>query len=225
MDNYIKLDENIFLKILNPHKKHIIINSDYAKRYMGYLLILEDLKSILLALDELKKEWSKNIIRESLSFYIVITYGKVFAKADVRKVKLDRKHLEKIRKDLIILHDILIDLRNKHVAHAGSEIFSLNNLVAQVEDTSICTYLSGINLSSFNFNIKFIEELVKEVLSICETKSEKAYEILTKNFLTNEDIESKSFLPSDFELYSFQQIKDILTDLTLNYYHKNRENL
>ena len=65
---------------------------------------------------------------------------------------------------MLILHDFRIDVRNIHVAHAGFEIFSMTNLMVQVKGDSVETYLSGLNLSSFNFNIDSIKELVVEVL-------------------------------------------------------------
>lgn len=221
MDNYIKFNDNTILKIMNPNKKHIIFNSDFAKRYIGYLLIMEDLKSILRALDKLETEIPESIIRESLSFYIIIVYGKAFAKADVRKVKLEKGHLKDLRNDLIILHDVLIELRNKHVAHAGSEKFSLNNLVGQIEDNGFCeTYLSGLSLASFTFNTILIRELVDEVLIICEKKAEKAYEIFELNLLDKEEVEKQTFLPSEFKIYSFEQIMDILVELTENFHNE-----
>ncbi|MBU0696675.1 MAG: hypothetical protein KKE39_09165 [Bacteroidetes bacterium] len=224
MDNYIKFNDKTILKIGDPNKRHIILNSDYAKRYMGYLLIMEDLKSVLEALDKLKTDIAENIIRESLSIFIVIVYGKAFSKADVRKVKLEKDQLKNLKSQQIVLHDVLIDIRNKHVAHAGSEIFSLSNLVMQFDESTANTFLSGLSLSSFNFNIESIEELVKDVLKICEIKADKAFKALDKSLLSlsEDEIQKKSFFPSHYKICSLEQVQNSVVELTKDYYNTKK---
>ena len=220
MDKYIKLDDKTIIKIGDPNKRHFIIKSNFAKNYMGYLLIMEDLKSVLEALDKLGTEISENITRESLSFYVVIMYAKAFSKADVRKVKLEKNQLKNLPTKLMNLHGTLIDIRNKHVAHAGSELFSVTNLVTQFDDNSSEIFLSGLSLSSFNFNINSIIDLVKEVLKICEIKKEKAFEDLKNNFLSKEEAEKISFFPKNFKAFSFEEIQNVLIKLNQDYYEE-----
>lgn len=125
-----------------------------------------------------------------------------------------------MREDQIVLHDFLIDLRNNHVAHAGSKKFSVSNLVAQISDSSVNIFLSGLSLSSFNYNIDGIEELIYEVLKICEQKSEKAYQSIINELRSRnkEDLEKDSFLRSNYKIYSLEEIQNEIIKLNKDYY-------
>ncbi len=83
LNKYIKLKDGSIFKIGNPTRRHYIIKSIQSKRYLGYSLIREVLLSISRAIDELASEKELNeILRESLTFYIIIVYGKCFADTD-----------------------------------------------------------------------------------------------------------------------------------------------
>ena len=116
------------------------ITTEQAKKYAAHSLIAKDLKYLIkmmkyassIALEGNPDEESTSVfVRNEIDYksdilkaiYIssVVTYGKCFAQAHGRKVKLDReaifKDASKIVKDA---HDDLMAQRNDYVAHGGN---------------------------------------------------------------------------------------------------------
>jgi hypothetical protein len=99
----------------------IEINTKLSRHYCAYILIEKDLQDILGFFDILlglinSNEGKNDLLIKGLSRALVITYGKCFAKADGRTVKLEAKIIPKEHK---IIHNELINMRNNYVAHAG----------------------------------------------------------------------------------------------------------
>lgn len=67
---YVKLENEIILKIGNPYNYHAVINTDTGKKILAYKAIKEDLQEVLKAIVELRTNKSLNqILKESLTYY------------------------------------------------------------------------------------------------------------------------------------------------------------
>src|SRR5258708_3266418 len=121
---YPTLDKGyIRVRLINGNiAPHYIIENPFSRMYSGYRLIHKDLLIVKDALSYLMvNNYEENVIvSQSLSFMIIITYGKCFAKAEGRKIKLERESaLKNLTIDEINIHSELILLRNQYVAHGG----------------------------------------------------------------------------------------------------------
>ncbi|RYX81334.1 hypothetical protein EON73_04880, partial [bacterium] len=112
---------------------HHIIEHQSASNFSGYRLIAKDLdliKEALLSLKEVKNQQDK-IVKQSLSFFIIITYGKCFAAADGRKIKLEESSVLKLMTtEEFSIHSEFIRIRNNYVAHSGTFKYEKNPVTA-----------------------------------------------------------------------------------------------
>lgn len=221
MENrYVKLENEIILRIGNSYNYHSVINTDTGKKILAYKSIKEDLQEVLKAVVELRTNKSlTQILRESLTYYITIVYGKCFSDANVRGTKLDRKDLNKFEEEYLKLHDIIKEIRDTHVAHAGSEEYSKNYLIIEFEKIDLIKfriYQSSLNLSTFNFNLEGFETLICKVIEIVDNKTQKKLlklkEELSKPEMKKEIIDN-SFIPENLEIKTFEEIKNVLKPL------------
>lgn len=98
----------------------VILKSPLARRYSGLQLIKKDNDLIKEALLKLKSGVDSSIVKQSLSFFAIITYGKCFGESEGRGVKLE---FDTVFKDVKEIHrenhKKVIDQRHDYVAHAG----------------------------------------------------------------------------------------------------------
>lgn len=220
VDRYIKLQNDVILKIGNPYNYHAVINTDTGKKILAYKAIKENLQEVLKTIVELRTNKSLNqILKESLTYYITIIYGKCFSDAKVRGTKLDRKDLNTLEEEYLKLHDIIKEIRDTHVAHAGSEEYSKNYLIIEFEKIDLIKfriYRSSLNLSTFNFNLKGLQILICKVIEIVDNKTQKKLLKFEEEFSKPEmkkQIINNSFIPKNFEIKTFEEIKDVLKPL------------
>jgi hypothetical protein len=118
-----------------------ILETPMAKKYSGLTPILKDLKNVKEAINDLhhtKLSGRSSIVKQSLSFYSVITYGKCFAEAKGRGTQLNQADaLKYATPEQSLEHDKIIDQRNNYVAHSGHKAYEHNPVVmALSRDTS-----------------------------------------------------------------------------------------
>lgn len=102
--------------------RFMLLNSPLAKKYTAYSLIQNDIKLIKGALLELENVNAGLITWQSLTFFIIITYGKCFVSNSGRGTYLiDDKVFKNAPVEILAEHHKMIDLRMGHVAHAGSD--------------------------------------------------------------------------------------------------------
>lgn len=173
LDAFVMVDSNKG----NPHYIYPI-QTKISKQYSGFRLILKDLTSIKEAINELRKtdyQGMHSIVKQSLSFYSVITYGKCFAQADERSTRLHKSQaLKYVEAKAQIEHDIIIEQRNQYIAHASSIKYESNPIVASLnkdlENKKIIKIYDNIlslvdidsQLENFDILIEGIIKYVKE---------------------------------------------------------------
>jgi len=227
--NDLKMEETLYCPTLdkgyirvrlidNNIGPHYIIDNRHSRRFSGYRLIHKDLLIVKDALLNLiANNYEKNVIvSQSLSFMIIITYGKCFASAEGRKVKLDKASaLKNLTIEEINLHNELILLRNQYVAHGGISKFETNPVVVtrttlmdgeygyMVHDS--CVYMSALRQ-----NLVLIDNLLTKVIEFVDEKIDSSFTNLMKFVVTEmpeNEFESNSFIPDYKKLI---KLKDII---------------
>ncbi|MVN22699.1 hypothetical protein [Mucilaginibacter arboris] len=203
-------------KIVVPHK---LIEKKFAKNFSGYRLISKDINLIFEALSELKSaNDTKSIINQSLTFFIIITYGKCFAEADERDVKLETSSLKFCTDSEKGLHKELLNIRNNYIAHAGKSLMEKNLVLMTKIKTDdgfgFTVFDSGIFMSNFKIDkrIELIESLAAHVKQYVEEKIDTSYTKLHTYIAENlnwEDFDKECFIPNDKELIKIEDIEFI----------------
>lgn len=183
-------------KIGTQYPRIYILQSPTSKNFAGLRLILKDLKTVLRIIQELKSMSlsSGSIVKQSLSFYSVVTYGKCFAQADGRGVKLDSKEILKLAPiELISEHKRIIDQRNNYVAHGGLKGYEHNPVVAILSPDLENKKILGIqdnmmSLVDIDSQLLNFENLTNFLIDKLELKITKQYRNI-KNELDNVDLE------------------------------------
>lgn len=127
-----------------------------------------------------------SLIRKALYVSLVITYGKCFASASGRRIKLEKSAVfNSDTQSLEVLHEQLIEARNQYVAHGGNtdlESFSVSlifhpNLNEKVPPMiSVDSYyVNSLSKSSFERYQKLFEHLNNFVLKKMNVLYEKVY--------------------------------------------------
>lgn len=128
------------------------IDNKIARQAAGYYLIEKDLRDILCFLEEYTKlvfqenlEGSKILIK-ALTKAIAITYGKCFAEAQGRGIKLEEIIISKINKET---HKKLIHMRNEYIAHAGASGHEYSKYIAAISPEKKFTRRGEYNITYF----------------------------------------------------------------------------
>lgn len=128
---------------------------------------------------------------KSLTISFIITYGKCFAQADGRKVKLESKDIFKKNEELKSLHDFVIEQRNTYIAHAGiTNLESAKTIILLDEDESRGEIPKLITRSNHMYcfeqkGVEFLVELLdyveQQVLLVIKKRFDKIKEKELKN--------------------------------------------
>lgn len=133
---FAKLADGRMIRLsLNEHKrirKFVLLDTAEAKRFAGLSLMNKDIDLLLEAIDEMKNLTHSPIIQQSLMFFAVITYGKLFTSNESGRPKLDfndifRHASESLKEE----HVRITHMRNGYIAHAGSD-FDQGHVVGTV---------------------------------------------------------------------------------------------
>ena len=106
---------------------YFFADSPIARRLSGLSQIMHDLehaKELMNLIDTIES----SEIGYSLWMAAIVTYGKCFASAKGRRIKLEIEHVRKFNPDAVNYHNALIELRNEYFAHAGSNDYELSNV-------------------------------------------------------------------------------------------------
>ena len=167
-----------FALLLHFYKNKIcpynILNSKAAKHYAGLSLIENDLQTLLgfIELMEIHENDIKYGKEAHSSFFsFVILYGKLFARAKGRKMKLnEKKHLKDANQFLKKIHKEIIETRNNYVAHGGTTTKEQVNIFLLWDPDPTLIKAIGITpgiLKSIAFdqkNIKIAKNLINFLL-------------------------------------------------------------
>jgi len=205
---------NGFVRITSTNNmNHLVyyMEGKIAKSYSGYRLILKDLMDVRDSIIILQKHKFENslsrIIKQGLSFNVIITYGKCFSKADGRGIKLDKGNLTKYCEQAEIDEHIrVIHQRDSYVAHGGLEGYEHNPVVVilnrdRLNKSIIDIYDNPMGLVDIDSQLDTIESLVNSNIGFVEEKClllmEKIKVEITKVDLN--ELYLNSIDPDDFE--------------------------
>jgi hypothetical protein len=124
--------EEIYAPVLIENSKalpFLKIQPKFKIQFLGYIQIFYDLEFVKQCLSYLSKIYDKNeydFLKQTIWESLIIKYGKCFARADGRKIKLEPKVVFKDHPSFLEIHNEIIDLRHQHIAHAGN---SKNELI------------------------------------------------------------------------------------------------
>ena len=178
------------------------LNSKRAQQLAGYAAIQKDLKfvrkAISLSISMVKDAGDEDgtyVVRaeedetadmlKALYVSFVVTYGKCFASAHRRRVKLDRKRILGENRKLMRVHDDVMHQRNEFIAHGGNTPLEQYQTVVLLHPDSslklepsmatdmVHTNSWGVeNLEKYLALTEFVREAVAAIL---EKKSEALY--------------------------------------------------
>lgn len=205
----VELDDNGLIKLIYH------IDTPKAKQYSGFRLILKDLLNVKEVITTLRPEQFNgvsSIIKQSLSFYAIITYGKCFAEAKGRGTQLNKTDaLKYATKEQLEEHDRIIDQRNNYVAHGGLKGYEHNPVVVSLDrdkmnkgQFEIYDNLMGlVDIDSQLNNFEgLVDAVIKYVREKCISLLEKIKKEVTDTNLV--DMYTNAIDPSKLELVSIK---------------------
>jgi len=140
--------------IIDEHKK------------LGIDKIKQDVLHISPKNNRKKFDRLKALMVASFSFY-----GKLFTKADGRKIKLE-KSIFNDSKTLLKMHNELMELRHNYVAHSGEEKIEYVNIKLML-DAKRERNVPPLLVRTFNQPDTFNNEFLDEFLQVCKFLLEK----------------------------------------------------
>lgn len=106
---------------------YFFADTPLARRLSGLTQIMHDLghaKELMSLADTV----DDSNLAYSLWMSAVVTYGKCFASAEGRKIKLELEHVTRFNPEAIDYHNALLDQRNTYFAHAGQNEYEQANV-------------------------------------------------------------------------------------------------
>jgi hypothetical protein len=193
-----KIEKNNGIKFQVMHEDieclTVIVNTKVSKYMTGYGLIAKDLKQCLSCIDEIRKinDNNNDIFHWALYVAFHTTYGKCFASAQGRKIKLEAKDYVPI--DFRKAHEKIMILRNKYTAHAGGyeeKGVAAIGLNPDMDDKKILEVMPPICLHISHISERdmgIYERLIKSIIDKVEVKIEDKRKRLQEE-VSNMDIE------------------------------------
>lgn len=180
-----------FIRVTSMQEKTPLIyhiNSKTARQYSGFRLILKDLKivsEIIQTLKPLAFNGSSSVIKQSLSFYAIVTYAKCFTEAKGRGTRLKKEDaLKYASPEEILEHERIMDQRHNYVAHGGLKGYEHNPVVASLNSDNqnkrvIEIYDNIMGLVDIDSQLGNFEDLVNSVLKYVIEKCETSFNRIT----------------------------------------------
>lgn len=171
----------------------LFADTQLARRLSGLTQIMDDLKHAK-ELAGLISSVEIGELQYSLWMSAVVTYGKCFANASGRKIKLEELHVSEACVDALSFHRDLLSLRNEFFAHAGDNDYEISNvgiiLSPQIGVKEVIG-VNHINVKKRSVTEEFIVpfcHLCDELYKIVEQLGEKVHEKVFEEY-KNMDIE------------------------------------
>ncbi|WP_028864291.1 hypothetical protein [Psychromonas aquimarina] len=202
------------------------IKGPIINQYIGYYLILQDLKDVLTWLKKIDDFHPKEGVKETennkefdtfkyvlspenwkndgmlvkaLYYSCLVVYGKCFTQAKGRKVKLERKNIEKrLQKQ----HDLIMEYRNTIVAHSGEGEWENGKLYVLPTPKEL--------LKNEGMNIH-IEPIVNRLDYEDDRNSDESFQFLVEHLIDSVEKKKKSL----FEVI----LKDIIIPKGTEYWY------
>ncbi|AYL94261.1 hypothetical protein [Mucilaginibacter celer] len=186
----------------------VVLKTKLAQNFSAYGLIKKDLGVVKDTLTLLEAGVENKTIKQSLSFFAVVTYAKCYAQAAGRGVSLNIDAIKDLPKEVREEHDRLILQRNQYVAHGGGEGWEQNAIAVSLDLKNKIyqqiypniVFLIDIDsqLQNFRLLVTFVDEYVTNQLkkSFARLRDETA----ATDF---EELAAAAFMPSPDELQRF----------------------
>lgn len=168
---------------------HAILETTFSKKYSAYQLIKKDLDFVGLAINSLKEmrtDKDHDVIRQSLSTSISITYGKCFTEALGRGTTLNKGVFRKADEDLIKLHYEIMQGRHNYYAHSGKTQFERNPIVLVVMQDSFRVHSNIIYMLSIRFNFEIIDRLISFLTAYVDRKIDLFFDKMINELLDSD---------------------------------------
>jgi len=196
----------------NIPARKIPLKGKAVTKMAGYTLISVDIKMILCWLQMIIDEYNKmgvnklkqttvhispKVSREKFDYLKALTvasfsfYGKLFTKADGRKIKLDR-NLFNDSAELLPMHNELMTLRHNYVAHSGKENIEFVE-VSLMLDSNKKRNTMPLIVRTMNQPDAFNNEFLNDFKNICNfllKKVESKISLLTDKYYQNLTLEN-----------------------------------
>jgi hypothetical protein len=175
----------------------------------------KDLGLVLEALNQLRQNSHNLIIKQSLTFFSIITYAKCFTSNKGRGTKLESKHVFKESLNhLIAEHNRILDLRMEYVAHAGSAYDKCAVIGTLITDNPIFTLAMDLNsnlryVSSIEHNMDIFIELCEYLKNHLQIKTDFFQQKIFEDFRKSppDELLNQAIHPSITNLYSLKPRK------------------
>ncbi len=137
---------------------YLFADTHLAKRLSGLTQIMHDLAHAKELIELIESTENQNV-SYSLWMSAVITYGKCFATAKGRRIKLEKLHVEKFDPEALDFHSAIIDLRNEYFAHAGNNDYEHYQVCIILAPSTDPPAVLGATHTSFKKNVALEDEL------------------------------------------------------------------
>jgi len=165
----------------------IFADTPLAKRLSGLTQIMDDLLHAK-ELVNLISTVENTEVQYSLWMSAVVTYGKCFATAKGRKIKLEEKHVKNSCPDAFDFHKDLLNLRNEFFAHAGNNDYERANIAVilcpDINNKAVIA-VNHLNIKKLSVTNKFIKPfsyLCSELYKIVEELGKPVHKKILKEY-------------------------------------------
>lgn len=180
-----------------PQNLLYVMPDELSKKLKSFMLIKEDLVFVSQVAEQLivsRESQNSNVIMESALWQsIVITYGKCFMENKAGMSKLERSMLEKHDMKYQDIHDRLIEVRHKYIAHRDDSINEQTMVFIKVsktghmldgdtEDIIISRKLSSWRISDIKLVLELLDLLIKEASEKIQKHSDKAHNAFLQKY-------------------------------------------
>jgi len=194
------------LKDKYPNNLLFVMPDQFTKKLKSFMLIREDLvfvSQIAEQLISLKQSSNSNNVTEfALWQSIIITYGKCFTESKAGMSKLEKSILEKHDKKFRDIHDQVIELRNKYIAHRDNTVNEHTMVFIKVsktgyildgdtEDIIISRKLASWRVKDIKLLLELFELLIEETSDKIQKHGDKAHNAFLQKYTPEQ---AKSFL-------------------------------
>jgi hypothetical protein len=178
-------------KIVSEYGKDnnvVAIPGFLSKSFIAYCSMREDILLSLKYIEHLRTIPTDNVIKSALNYALISNYGKCFTDATKSKSpKLEPSKIFENQNEFLSIHDFLMELRHKFIAHRGTtdseaEIAVLLFPIGKPEKDSQIRFKQLKDISFKEEKIIEIEKLLNFVLSVLEKKIKKSSEKIYKGF-------------------------------------------
>jgi len=215
---FVKIENNNYVRLSTDNTGKIrdffILNTPQTRRYAGYVTMNRDIDQIIEAISHLRNPSNITIIQQSLLFFSIVTYGKIFTSNQGNRPTLTFDDIFKNSEQKFSdEHDRIMNLRHEYVAHAGAEYDQCLVIGTIINQGNL---ILGIDVNSQLMHVVNMPPKLDDFLSLCNflkekvaIKSAKVWSSLQNecSSLPPEEIRKMAITPDKTQLYEMVEIE------------------